>query len=392
MSLSRRRFVQTAAGAAISSAFVSARGREALAGLWARGIEEPLYAADPSMLIISSNENPVGPGKTVMDAVKKSLGATGAPAGRYPFSNENDLVDAIAAKWKVKRENVLIGCGSTQILRTSTQVFTSKDRALVGSIPTYEECAGYAELMGSPVKGTKLNSALAMDLDTTADAAKGAGLIFYCNPNNPTATVHTPADTDAFIRKVHQSSPETTFLVDEAYIDYVENPAHKTEIQRAINDPRIVVARTFSKAYGMAGLRVGYAIGHVDTIKKMSAWESGGSLNTIGIAAAIAAINQDPTFIEKERARNKEARDFTRNFFHKNGFKDSESNTNFLFVDVKRPIQEFQKACREQFVQVGRPFPPLTTYARISIGTLDEMKKATEVFAKVLNVQAKAAA
>ncbi|MFN8063069.1 MAG: aminotransferase class I/II-fold pyridoxal phosphate-dependent enzyme [Vicinamibacterales bacterium] len=391
MSLSRRAFVKSAAGAAATGAFIAGRGHEALAGLLARG-ETPVYAAEPGMVIISSNENPMGPGKAVMDAVRAGMGATAAPNGRYPFGDENHLIETIAAKWKVKKENVLIGCGSTQILRTATQVFTSKDKALVGSIPTYEECAGYAELMGSPVKGVKLDSALAMDLDATAEAAKGSGLIFYCNPNNPTATVHTPSDTDAFIKKVHQLSPGTTFLVDEAYIDYVTTPGHKSEIERAINDERVVVARTFSKAYGMAGLRVGYAIGHEKTIKKMAEWEHGGSLNILGINAAIAALNQDPNHLVNERKRNTEARDMVRGFFKKNGFKDTESQTNFIFVETRMPIQDFQKACREKGILVARPFPPLTNWARISIGTMDEMKKAVDVFAQVLNVKAAAAA
>jgi histidinol-phosphate aminotransferase len=392
MSLSRRAFVKSAAGAAATGAFIAARGHEALAGMLARGLETPVYAADPSLIIISSNENPMGPGKVVMDAVRTTLGSTGAPAGRYPFGNERDLTETIAKKWGVKTENVLLGCGSTQILRTATHVFTAKDKPLVGSIPTYEECAGYAELVGSPVKGTKLNADLAMDLDVTAEAAKGAGLIFYCNPNNPTATVHTPGDTDAFIKKVHAGSPNTAILVDEAYIDYVTTPGHKTEIPRAIADERIVVARTFSKAYGMAGLRVGYAIAHANTIKKMASWEGGGSLNLLGIQAAMAALTQDENFIVNERKRNDEARSYVRNFFKKAGFTDTESQTNFLFVETRMPIQDFQKACREKGVLVARPFPPLLNWARISIGTMEQMKTAVNVFAEVLNVKAAAAA
>lgn len=392
MSLSRRTFVKTlgiGAAGAYTSSLISARGREAL--VWGAEAEAPLLA-DTAKLILSSNENPMGPGDTVLTAVKNAIGADGRVAGRYPFSTNDDLVDAIAYKFKVKKENVLIGAGSTQILRTVTHVFTSPTRGLVGSLPTYEECAGYAALMGAPVQGVKLDSQLRMDLDQTLAMAKGAGLVFYCNPNNPTATLHPASATRDFLQKLNRTSPETTVLVDEAYHDYVTDPAHETMIPLAVTNPRVVVARTFSKAYGMAGLRIGYAVGHVDTIKKMASWEAGGSISALSYAAAIAGINQDPSFIEKERARNKASRDFTRDFFHKAGYKDSECQTNFLFVDVRMPIQKFQASCREQNVLVGRPFPPLLTYARISLGTMEEMKRATEVFAKVLRENAAAAA
>ena len=386
MSLSRRTFVSTLAAGAASGAFISARGREGMRGLWSH-IEAPAYAAG-NPIILSSNENPLGAGPVVIDAVRKALGA-GGPGGRYPQFVQRGLQETIAKKFGVKPENVHVGCGSTQILRDMTQLFTSKTKALVGSIPTYEECAGYAQLIGSPVTGVTLNSALAMDLDATVAAARGAGLIFYCNPNNPTATVHTPSDTDAFIKRVHDTSPDTMILVDEAYIDYVTAPGHKSEVERAITDPQVIVARTFSKAYGMAGLRVGYAIGHTETIAKLAAWSRGEfMLNIAGLEAASAALGQDASFLENERARNAEARSYTRDFFRKSGYQDTESQTNFLFVDVKRPLADVQKACRQQGVLVGRPFPPLTNYARISIGTMEEMKRAVKVFGDVLKARA----
>jgi histidinol-phosphate aminotransferase len=389
MSLSRRRFVQ-ALGAGGVATFVASRGREGL--IWS-GLETRLQAVEPGLTLLSSNENPMGPGKVVMDAVTNALSNGGWRAGRYPFNlpiSEDATRNAIAAHFKVKPENVLIGTGSTQILRTSTHVFTSKTAALVASIPTYEECAGYAELIGSPVKGVPMTKDFKLDLDATAAAAKGAGLIFYCNPNNPTATAVGGKDTRAFIDTVMKSSPNTTILVDEAYYDYVTDPAYETMIPLAIDNPRVVVARTFSKAYGMAGLRLGYAIGHVDTIKKMAAWDAGGAMNILGLAAGPVAIGQDPSFLAKEKARNKEARDFTMNWFKQRGYEPTDSQANFLFVNIKRPAKGFREACRAQGFLVARDFPPFEkTHCRISIGTLDEMKKAVAVFDQVL---AKAAA
>jgi len=388
MSLSRRAFVQTlgvGAAGALSSSWIGARGREAW--IWS-GLEGEAWAADAAnKIILSSNENPMGAGDFVLKAVRAAIGPEGRTPGRYPGNDEN-LIDAIAKKFGVKKESVLLGAGSTQVLRTATHVFTSKEKPLVGSMPTYEECAGYAALIGSSVRGVPLDANLGMDLDATLSACKGAGLLFYCNPNNPTATLVPPATSLDFLNRLLKSTTDTYVLVDEAYFDYVTVPGHQTMVPLALENPRIIVARTFSKAYGMAGLRMGYGIAHPDTIKKMSEWDAGGGagggLSVLSIAAGLAALEQDPANIARERDRNKAARDFARDFFHKLGYKDTESQTNFLFVDVRRPIQNFQAGCKENGVLVARPFPPLLTHARISIGTLKEMKKATEVFKKVL--------
>ena len=265
--------------------------------------------------------------------------------------------------------------------------------ALVGTIPTYEECAGYAEMMGNPVRAVALDADFKMDLGKMADAAKGAGLVFYCNPNNPTATYVGAKATREFLAKVNRESPETTILVDEAYFDYVTDPDHDTHIGLAVENPRVVVARTFSKAYGMAGLRLGYAVGHVDTIKKMREWDGGSgasSLNVLALQAGIAAIEQDASFITAERARNTAARDFTMKWFAERGMKPTDSQANFMFVNIGRPAKEFRDACRAKGVLVARDFPPFEkTHCRLSFGTMDEMKKAVAVFAEVLGKKAR---
>jgi histidinol-phosphate aminotransferase len=390
MALSRRHFVQTlgvGAGAALTSS-IWGRGREH--SVWS-AIEPDLQAVERGVICIASNENPVGPGKVVLDHVR-SLLEGGTKPGRY--SNQaGDLQDAVAAKFAkygVKRENVLLSEGSTEILRAATQVFTSKTKALVGTIPTYEECAGYAELIGNPVKGVKLNSEFKIDLDAMLAAAKGAGLVFYCNPNNPTATYVGAKATRDFLQKMSSASPDTTVLVDEAYFDYVTDADHETHAPIAIENPRVIVARTFSKAYGMAGLRQGYAIAHADTIKKLREWTSSsgtGSLNVFGMAAATASVQQDSDgkFTANERARNKAVRDFTTKWFTDRGMKPTDCQANFMFVNIGTPAKGFRDACRAKNVLVGRDFPPFEkTMCRISLGTMEEMQKAVAVFGDVL--------
>jgi histidinol-phosphate aminotransferase len=392
--LTRRQFNEAlgigAAGVAATS-WIGARGRE---GGFLNAFEPTLEALDAGTICLSSNENPMGPGKTVLDAVQKAFGPTGGAPGRY--SSASDLSDAIAKKFNVKSENIVLGCGSTQILRSATQLFTERTKPLVCTIPTYEECAGYADMLGNPVHGVPLDVNFKMDLDRMADAAKGAGLIFYCNPNNPTSTYVGARATREFLFKVRRTSPDTTVLVDEAYFDYVTDPDHDTHIPLAIEDPHIIVARTFSKAYGMAGLRMGYCVGHPDTIRKMADWDAGtgtSSLNVLAIQAGVTAIQQDPSVLAAERERNKAVRELTMKWFADRGMKPTDSQANFVLVNIGRPAKGFRDACAKQGVLVGRDFPPFEkTHCRLSFGTMAEMQKALTVFGDVLAKPAVSAA
>jgi histidinol-phosphate aminotransferase len=382
MSFTRRAFVKTVS---IGGASLLAARREA----WAALFQAPGSAGPPRPLLLHNNENPLGPGEAVLDSVRRALGQ-GGPAGRYPWEDVAQLHEAIAEKFGVSPENVVTGCGSTQVLRVAVQMFTSPAKPIVAGQLTYEECAGYSDLIGTPVRAIPLDRALKLDLGAMAEAARDAGLVFLNNPNNPTATLLSGDAVETFIERVHAIAPDALVLIDEAYHDYVTDPSHRTQAARAVKDPRVVVARTFSKAHGMAGMRVGYAIGHPETIKRLN-WEGPNALNVAGIVAATASI-KDQARLQRESARNTEARKFTIDWFSKAGFASTDSQTNFVFVDIKRPAKAFRDACREQGVLVARDFPPLEkSHVRVSIGTLDEMKQATAVFGKVLGVKAKAA-
>ena len=177
--------------------------------------------------------------------------------------------------------------------------------------------------------------------------------------------------------------------MDEAYIDYVTTLGHETMIPQAIENPRLIVARTFSKAYGMAGLRIGYAIAHEDTVKELSKFHMGNAVSELELCrrhrSASAGTRAIRASFPNEQKRNDEARSFKRKWFHDHGYEDTEAQSNFLFVDVQMPIEDFQGACRKEGVRVGRPFPPLWTHCRISVGTMDEMQRAVKVFDKVLS-------
>jgi len=385
MSLSRRSFVQTV-GVGTAGLWITSRGREG--SLFAQGIQ-PVQGPAPS-IILSSNENPLGTHKDVLAAIRTSAFPE---AGRYPFATAAEVTALVAKKHGVKPENVLLGCGSTQLLRTCTHVFTTKTAGLVAAIPAYEECADYARLMGHPITGVKLRpSDLKMDLDALQQASKGAGLVFYCNPNNPVATAISGSDTRTYLSTLMKASPSTTVLVDEAYFEYGTMPGYETMIPLAVDNPRVVVARTFSKCFGMAGIRIGFAIGHKDTIAKMAAWDGVGDINVMALEGAKAALAVPDAWVTAEQKRNEAARSFTQKWFADRGYTPTDSQTNFMFINVKRPAREFRDACLKEGVLIGRDFPPYEkTHVRISVGSMEEMQKAVQVFEHALSQPAKAA-
>jgi histidinol-phosphate aminotransferase len=379
MSLSRRAFVKAVGINGALAAMVAGRGSEALAGLAPGAGQAPAQgAAGPPPIFLDSNENPYGPCAASLDAIRGTLGE----ACRYPH-NFVDLIAALAKLHGVQPENVVLGSGSGEILRMAVLAFTTAGRPLVQGLPTFESPARDAELTGAPVVNVPVDAGLKLDLAVMAEKAAGAGLVFLCNPNNPTGTVHGADAVSSYIHRVLKSSPTTIILVDEAYHHYVEDPAYRTALPLALENPQVVVARTFSKVYGLAGIRVGYAVGHADTLKAMSRFRIPNNVNVLAAAAAIAALPQD-AHVARQVALNREAREFTRRAFEAAGYRVTPPCANFLMVDVRRDAKAFQEACKEQGVLVGRPFPPLTNYSRVSIGTLDEMRRAMDVIRRVL--------
>lgn len=382
MSVSRRGFVRTVglgATGVLSTPFIVGRGSEA-AAFEPAAAQQVVY--DDGIIRISSNENARGPGNSAVEAIRRAM--TPRMGRGYPPDHTSDLVDAIAEVRGVATENIVVGTGSGPILAGATRAFCAVDKPLVTAAPTYATCEQTANRMGVPVRSIPVDRSMGLDLDAMATAARGAGMVFLCNPNNPTGTAHPAPVVEAFLRRVKRESPETAILVDEAYLDYVYDPAMTTAIPLALQLPGVFVTRSMSKAHGMAGLRVGYAIGQPETVRKISAaWELG-SMNTLSAAAAAASL-RDRAHIEAERRENARIRDFTLQAFRDLGFEAPNTHANFVFLDLGRPAAEFRDACLEQGVRVGRDFPPLEqTHTRISLGTMEEMQASVRVFRSVL--------
>lgn len=367
-----------------SGAFLAARGLEAHLAEAAQGrTGRPLTPPGVHEIRISSNENPLGPGPRAIEAIVGKF----PEANRYPFNStplDSDLQAAIAKKFDAKPENVVLGAGSQEILRSAVRAFTSPTKALVSAAPTFENCASVAKQLGHKLVEVKVDSQLRLDVDGMVNAAKGAGLVFFNNPNNPTATVHSAKTVADMVERIRKSSPDTFILIDEAYHDYVTDPSYKTAADVALNTPNVFVTRTFSKAYGMAGMRIGYAIGMADTIKQLARLKMPYNVSVLGVGAAIASLG-DPQHIVEEQKRNTAVREFTMKALDEMGAKPTPSQANFLFVDIHQPAKTFRDACAKEGVQVGRDFPPFEqTHCRISIGTMEEMQKAVEVFRRAL--------
>lgn len=382
MSLSRRSFVRTVGlgGAGLSTALVIGRGREAMA--FEDGTLQALQPPNDGGIHIDSNENARGPGQSSIDALHRAISSR---VGRgYPPDYVGDLGKTIATHYNVGTDRVIVGSGSGPILEAGVRAFCSASKPLVTGSPSYASPEGAARRIGTTVKAIPVDGDLRLDLNAMAEAAKGAGLVFLCNPNNPTGTAHPLAKVEQFVRRVKQESPETAILIDEAYIDYTYDPAVKTAIPLTQELPGVFVARTYSKAHGMAGLRLGYAIGQQATVRAVAQVWNLGSMNTLTSAAGITSL-RDTAHMEEERKENARVRDFTLTAFKRMGYEASDCHTNCIFVNLARPASEFRDACRKLGVAVGRDFPPMEkTHSRISLGTMEEMRKAVDVFQRVL--------
>ncbi len=377
MPLSRRGFLTSiGAGSAgvLLSPMISGRGSEAL---FALGSSDRALAND--IVRLDSNENPNGPGDRVFAAIRGCFDVD----NRYPRSEERAAFRAIATARGVPPDHLLLGCGSTEILRIATGAFAGPGRALVQGSPTFEVMGRFAPVIGAEVRNVPVDARLRLDLDAMADAAKGAGVVYLCNPNNPTATVLGSAAVKDFVERVGRVSPNTMFLIDEAYHEYVDDPAYATAIPLALANPNVVVARTFSKVYGMAGLRLGYAIARPETLKRMEPWLLDTNTNQPSLAAATATVADTARIVEQQRM-NREARAFTLNYFRRGGYTPADSQANFIMVDIKRDVKAFRAECLKQGVSLGRPFPPLNTHLRVTIGTMPEMQRAVDVIHRSL--------
>jgi histidinol-phosphate aminotransferase len=339
----------------------------------------PTDAELKNLIRIGANENPYGVGPAAADAIRNNIVA----ANRYPGELTMMLTSTLAKFHDVPADWIALSPGSGDVLRSATMTFTSASLPLVGAAPTFEAPARIAETLGVQVRAPKVLANGQLDLASMAAQAGGAGMVYVCNPNNPTGSIVSAAAVTDFVAQVRKVNADAIILIDEAYSDLVDDPGFASATPLIKNDKKILVSRTFSKIHGMAGLRVGYAIAQPDTLALLRKNLSMGNLAVTSIAAANASMN-DSENMKKQKALNRDTRAATRQAFEKAGFTVLPSEANFIMVDIKRAVREYQNACRQAGVLIARPFPPLDTYARVTIGTVEEMAKATPILLSLL--------
>jgi histidinol-phosphate aminotransferase len=339
--------------------------------------DAPPVLATTAIVRLSSNENPYGPSPRALKAMTDAFGV----ACRYPDDRADLLVEALAKDHGVNRDQILLGDGSGEILKLSAVAFTGPPDGkhgrgnLVVADPTFEAILEHAKVSGAEVVKVPLTRGFGHDLPKMMAAARD-GLIYICNPNNPTASITPKNEVRDFIAKVPR---QTIILVDEAYHHYVDSADYESVIPLIKDHPNLIVARTFSKIYGMAGLRCGYCVGRRETIERMRPHQTWDSVNIMALAAATASLD-DPDQVANGRRLNGETRAFVTGALDTMGYKQIPSQANFLMIDVKRPVLPLIKAMKERRVQVGRLFPALPNHMRLTIGKKSEMEAFLAAF------------
>jgi len=325
---------------------------------------------------LSANENPYGPCPKAFQAITDSFSL----ACRYPDEHNNVLIDKVAKLNGVNHDQVLLGDGSGEILKVCAETFTGPQNGkLVAADPTFEAILNNASANGAEIVKVPLTSSFQHDLPKMRDSAK-AGLIYVCNPNNPTASITPKNELGDFIVT---APPQTMILVDEAYFHYADSPDYDSVIPLVKDHSNLIVSRTFSKIYGMAGLRCGYCIAQKETIDRLRRNQMWDSVNCMALAAASASLD-DLDHVPNGQRLNREAKTFVTSELDKMGYEQIPSQANFIMFDCKRPVAPLIQAMNERKIHVGRLFPVLPNHMRLTIGKKAEMETFVSAFKQVV--------
>jgi len=375
MSVSRRKLLrQIGVGAVVGAAAPAFRGFPFAAASEASresfvAADQPgrvATAADPVLLY--RNENPYGPSEKVLGVLRESV----ASSNRYPRTEYDTLIEKLAALHHVKPEQIVLGCGSGEILAMAALAFLKPGKKLVQGAPTFPSLGKLAQAAGVEVASVPLNKRYEHDLGAMLDAARtSTGLVYIVNPNNPTGTITPRKEIETFISKL---PAEVTVLIDEAYHHFVTpNMAYESFLDRHLEDPRVVVSRTFSKIYGLAGMRIGYAVAAPEMAKRLPAGFPNWSVSVVSARAASAALD-DVEYVRLGIKRNSDDRQEFMNQVNARMLRAIDSQTNFAMVNPMRPPDEVIEHLKKNHILIGPKYPVLDKYIRVSLGTPGEMQ------------------
>jgi|TARA_B100000405_G_scaffold140736_1_gene98580 histidinol-phosphate aminotransferase len=314
---------------------------------------------------LSSNENPLGVSPAARDAIIEAIVESNRYGGR-----RREVIAALSRYVGVKPEQITLGFGSTEILQICTQAFQGPNTPLIAAAPTFEDVMDYQDTMPFEVHTVPLTADLQHDVQQMRDLSmKRPSVVYFCNPNNPTGTITASADIDAWIAE----APETTvFLMDEAYLEYVTDDRYWDSLKWIEQKPNVVVIRTFSKIFGMAGLRLGYAVTHETTAARLQEHSIQNSPNVLAGAAAIASL-QDDGIVERAIAVNEEAKSIVHTTLNELDLEYLPTNTNFIMHKINGDLPTYRNRMADAGLLVGRNFPPMLDHNRLSFGLPEEM-------------------
>ncbi|MDH5608295.1 MAG: aminotransferase class I/II-fold pyridoxal phosphate-dependent enzyme [Cyclobacteriaceae bacterium] len=327
-------------------------------------------------ILLNSNENPYGPSARVQEAIKKGFDI----ACRYPFAYSRELEQMIAEKEGVPTDHIVICGGSTEGLKVTGITFTAGGGEIIAAQPTFLSMMEYAGQWGASINWVPVDKDMQHDLDEMEKRISSkTRLIFLCNPNNPTSTL-LPAQR--VLDFCQAASKKTIVFSDEAYYDFIEEPNYPSMVQLVKQGRDVIVSRTFSKVYGLAGLRIGYLIARPALAEKIRN-NIVAYTNVLAIEAARAAL-VDKEFYSFSLQKNREAKQLITKVLDEMNLNYLTSHTNFVFFHTGRDIKTLQQQMKAEGVHIGRPFPPFTDWCRISTGTVEEIQLFAQTLQKVM--------
>ena len=324
-----------------------------------------------------ANENPFGPSDKAKKAIEEAL----PTAYQYPMRSMGDLTEKISNFEKVPQEKILMASGSSPLLMAAALYYGKPGSNIITGDPSYADLPSKAEKMGVKINRVPLTSEYKLDLDAMEKAIDAnTTLVYICNPNNPTATVVDNARLKAFCERV---SKKVTIFIDEAYIDYLPDPQGTTLIPMVNTGANIIVARTFSKLYGFAGLRAGYVVTQPETIKNLSLYtEASMSITATTLAAALASY-QDREFLDGALKKTLASKDYLYEVLKKEGYTYVPSSTNFVIFPIKMEGKQFTDEMMKRGVGVRFWKFNNKEWCRVSIGRMDEMEAFAAAFKEI---------
>ncbi|MGE5571171.1 MAG: aminotransferase class I/II-fold pyridoxal phosphate-dependent enzyme [Rhodospirillales bacterium] len=327
---------------------------------------------------LNANENPEGPPPASLEAIRRAAPDT----WRYHFPALRDFNAVVAQSEQLSPDQVVMGAGSTEVLNLAVLVFTSATRPLITADPIFEAPAEVARALARPCIRVPLTSTYAADVRQMVAKAEsaGGGLLYLCNPNNPTSSM-TPRSDLAWL--VSNLPRNTVALVDEAYLHFVDNYEQQSALQWVREGREVIVTRTFSKLYGMAGLRVGFACGRPDLMRQLRPFRAS-AISILGARAVEAALADAPKIIAQRRARTAKTRGEFCEWLDRRKLRYIKPYANFVMIEVGGDVRRIAAALAQRNIAVGRPFPPLDTMMRVTIGSDRDMARFKEAFASVM--------